>query len=244
MSLEDTLFAHVPQDFTFDERVAQVFDDMVARSVPFYHDIQRLQADLVMDFLPQESGVVCDLGCSTGTSLDYFVRHPQCPATVRFFGFDNSTPMLEKAAAKLAVHVDSGRVVLKRANLTGMPVLPNANAVLLNWSLQFVRPMEREALLKKIFAALCPGGILLLSEKVLANDSVFNRLYIRHYLHFKKAQGGYTDTENQRKREALENVLVPYRLDENLKLLELAGFQHRDVYFQWLNFVCMIALKV
>jgi len=245
MNLKDTLFHSIykPQDFAFDDRVAGVFDDMVARSIPFYHEIQRIQADLVMDFLPKEGAVVCDLGCSTGTTLEYLVNHSHCPACAIFFGFDNSVPMLEKAAVKLARPVDSGRVILRTADLTNMPALPSCNVIILNWSLQFVRPIERELLLKKVFAALDRGGLLLLSEKVLANDAMFNRLYIEHYLHFKKTQSGYTDAENQRKREALENVLVPYRLDENLRLLEMAGFQHRDVYFQWLNFVCMIAVK-
>lgn len=246
MGQRDELFIHInkPQDFVFDGRVAEVFDDMVARSVPFYHEIQRIQADLVMDFLPNEVGVVCDLGCSTGTTLEYLAKHPRCPESTHFFGFDNSSPMLEKAQVKLADYLGSDRVTLEQADLTCLPGLPQANVVILNWSLQFVRPIEREALLKRIFATLVAGGILLLSEKVLANETVFNRLYIEHYLQFKISQSGYTDTENQRKREALENVLVPYRLDENLTLLERAGFRHRDVYFQWFNFACMIAVKI
>lgn len=245
MVQQDKLFQGIdkPQDFAFDERVADVFDDMVARSVPFYHEIQRIQADLVMDFLPREGGLVCDLGCSTGTSIDYLSRHERCPASTRFVGFDNSQPMLDKAAVKLAEPIRGRRVVLEWADLSAVPRLPPADVVILNWALQFVRPIGREALLKNIHDALKPGGVLLLSEKVLANDPLFNRLYIDHYLHFKKSQSGYTDAENQRKREALENVLVPYRLDENFTLLERAGFRHRDVYFQWFNFVCMMAVK-
>lgn len=245
MAQQDRLFQGIdkPQDFAFDERVAEVFDDMVARSVPFYHEIQRIQADLVMDFLPGEAGLVCDLGCSTGTSIDYLRRHERCPASTCFVGFDNSQPMLDKADVKLAEAIRAGRVMLEWADLSDLPRLPSADVVILNWALQFVRPIDREALVKKIHDSLKPGGVLLLSEKVLANDPLFNRLYIDHYLHFKKSQSGYTDAENQRKREALENVLVPYRLDENFTLLERAGFRHRDVYFQWFNFVCMMAVK-
>ncbi|MGZ5221949.1 MAG: hypothetical protein ACXWC7_17820, partial [Chitinophagaceae bacterium] len=110
--------------------------------------------------------------------------------------------------------------------------------------LQFVRPIDREQLLTNIYEALKPGGIVLLSEKILVNDPVLNRLYIDHYLQFKISQSGYTDVENQRKREALENVLIPYRLDENYELLERAGFARIGTYFQWFNFACMIAVKV
>ncbi len=245
MTDQDKFFTDITrvEDFAFDERVARVFDDMVSRSVPFYKEIQRIQADLVMDFLPKDAGVACDLGCSTGTTLDYLTRHPNCPGSALFIGYDNSAPMLAKAQAKLSGPVASGQVSLRLEDLGNLGGLPDCHVVILNWALQFVRPIDRERLLKTIFHALRPGGLLLLSEKILTKDAPLNRLYIDHYLQFKKSQSGYTDVENQRKREALENVLIPYRLDENMALLERAGFQYRDTYFQWFNFVCMMAVK-
>ncbi|WP_019867607.1 carboxy-S-adenosyl-L-methionine synthase CmoA [Methylovulum miyakonense] len=244
MTEQDKLFKYITrvEDFAFDERVAHVFDDMVSRSVPFYNEIQRIQADLIMDFLP-DAGVVCDLGCSTGTTIGHLIGHPRCPDNALFIGFDNSEPMLEKAKAKLSAHTATGQVSLRLGDLGNLRNLPDCDVVILNWALQFVRPIDRELLLKAIFHALKPGGILLLSEKILVKDTLLNRLYIDHYLEFKKSQSGYTDIENQRKREALENVLIPYRLDENMALLERAGFTHWDTFFQWFNFVCMIAVK-
>ena len=242
---EDEIFKNVErvEDFVFDERVARVFDNMVSRSVPFYNEIQRIQADLIMDFLPGDSGVVCDLGCSTGTTIEHLSKHPKCPANAKFFGFDNSESMLDQARIKLEEQIDSESVSLHFADLSCLPDLPRCHAVILNWTLQFVRPIDREQLLKTIFNALKPGGILLLSEKILGNDAVLNRLFIDHYLEFKKSLSGYTDAENQRKREALENVLVPYRLDENYAILQRAGFERMTTYFQWFNFVCIIAVK-
>lgn len=245
MTDEDKIFKNIDriEDFVFDERVAQVFDNMVSRSVPFYNEIQRIQADLVMDFLPDDSGVVCDLGCSTGTTIEHLSKHQRCPLTARFIGYDNSESMLNKARIKLSEQVELEKASLNLADLSCLPELPHCHAVILNWTLQFVRPIDREHLLKNIFTALRPGGILLLSEKILGNDASLNRLYIDHYLQFKKSQSGYTDAENQRKREALENVLIPYRLDENYALLKRAGFKRMDTYFQWFNFVCIIAIK-
>lgn len=245
MMNHDKLFqsADKVKDFVFDARVAQVFDDMVSRSVPFYNEIQRIQADIVMDFLPRNSGVVCDLGCSTGTTIEHLTRHPDCPGDARFIGYDNSEPMLDKARLKLAEQIEAGKISLYCADLSDLPELPSCHVVILNWTLQFVRPIDREDLLKNIYTALRPGGILLLAEKILVNDAALNRLYINHYLKFKTSQSGYTDTENQRKREALENVLIPYRLDENYALLKRAGFKRMETYFQWFNFVCIIAVK-
>ena len=246
MSEQDRVFQQTArvEDFAFDERVAKVFDNMVSRSVPFYNEVQRIQSDLIMDFLPEEVGVVCDLGCSTGTTLEYLTQHPKCPESTHFIGYDNSESMLDKARDKLSAPLAAGKVSLITADLSHLPPLPACNVVILNWTLQFVRPIDREQLLKTIYQALKPGGIILLSEKILVNDPVLNRLYIDHYLQFKISQSGYTDLENQRKREALENILIPYRLDENYQLLERAGFARIGTYFQWFNFACLIAVKV
>ena len=246
MTEQDRVFQQTArvEDFAFDERVAKVFDNMVSRSVPFYNEVQRIQSDLIMDFLPEEAGVVCDLGCSTGTTLEYLTRHPKCPESTHFIGYDNSESMLDKARDKLSAPLAAGKVSLITADLSHLPPLPACNVVILNWTLQFVRPIDREQLLKDIYQALKPGGIILLSEKILVNDPVLNRLYIDHYLQFKISQSGYTDHENQRKREALENILIPYRLDENYQLLERAGFARIGTYFQWFNFACLIAVKV
>ena len=245
MTEQDKIFLQTgrTEDFAFDERVVQVFDNMVSRSVPFYTEVQRIQAELVMDFLPEEGGVVCDLGCSTGTTIEHLAKHPNCPTSVQFIGYDNSEPMLEKAREKLSASVGNAHIDLNFADLSDLPALPACNVIILNWTLQFVRPIDREQLLTNCYNALKSNGILLLSEKILGSDSDFNRLYIDHYLSFKKSQGGYSDTENQRKREALENVLIPYRLDEDYSLLKRAGFKRMDTYFQWFNFVCIMAVK-
>lgn len=246
MTEQDRVFQQTgrAEDFKFDERVAKVFDNMVSRSVPFYTEVQRIQSDLVMDFLPETGGVVLDLGCSTGTTIEYLTQHPKCPTTTHFIGYDNSDSMLDKARDKLAAQLSAQTVTLITADLSALPELPACDVVILNWTLQFVRPIDRERLLTTIFQALRPGGIVLLSEKILVNDPVLNRLYIDHYLQFKISQSGYTDVENQRKREALENVLIPYRLDENYELLERAGFERIGTYFQWFNFACLLAVKV
>ncbi|MGQ0612396.1 MAG: carboxy-S-adenosyl-L-methionine synthase CmoA [Planctomycetaceae bacterium] len=228
-------------DFVFDEEVARVFDDMVARSVPFYAEIQRMQADLAVDFLP-EAALVYDLGCSTGTTIDLLARHPRCPRGVRFLGVDNAPSMLEHASRKLAGPLAEGRVILRNADLDAGIELESCQLVLLNWTLQFVRPLHRERLLTRIAAALRPGGALLLSEKVLPASSRLNRAYIELY-HRYKQERGYTEGEIVRKREALENVLVPYRIEENMEMLARAGFAAVDAYFRWFNFACFVAVK-
>jgi tRNA (cmo5U34)-methyltransferase len=240
----DVLFQedNAARDFTFDQKVAEVFDDMVSRSVPFYGELQRMLSDLCLQFLPEQEGAVCDLGCSTGTTIDLILSNPACPPTTHGYGVDNAGAMLDQAREKLAPHLRANRVTLIQADLDGELQVPPVNVVLMNWTLQFVRPIHREGLLKRIHSFLRPGGALLMAEKVLVEDSLLNRLYIELYYRY-KARQGYTAEEIQRKRESLENVLVPYRVEENIELLKRCGFGTVDTCFRWFNWAAFVAIK-
>jgi tRNA (cmo5U34)-methyltransferase len=230
------------RDFTFDTKVAQVFDDMVGRSVPFYAELQQMLADLTLQFTPANDGAICDLGCSTGTTIDFILSNPSCPASAHAFGVDNAPAMLDEARQKLAGHVNAKRVTFIAADLDGDLKLPSVNVVLMNWTLQFVRPIHREALVRRIYASLRPGGALLMAEKVLVEDSMLNRMYIELYYRY-KAKQGYSTEEIQRKRDSLENVLIPYRVEENVELLKRCGFDAVDTCFRWFNWAAFVALR-
>jgi tRNA (cmo5U34)-methyltransferase len=228
-------------DFDFGAETAAVFDDMLHRSVPFYAEIQRMTAELVSEFVSAGS-TVYDLGCSTGTTILQVAQAIAPSLAARFVGIDASEEMLEIArrkveAAKLAHPVD-----LKRGDLNEGVQIDDASVALLVLTLQFVRPLNRERLLRTIHRGTNKGGCVVLVEKVLGGDSTLNRLFIERYYAMKK-QNGYTDLEIAQKREALENVLVPYRLDENIRLLHEVGYSGVDVFFKWYNFCGIIAVK-
>jgi tRNA (cmo5U34)-methyltransferase len=170
MSRKDDLFrttGEVP-GFRFDRKVAGVFDDMVARSVPFYPELQRMIGELAAAFY-RRGTCVYDLGCSTGMTLVSMMRSIRDPRA-RFIGLDNSAPMLERARVSVGKFRDRRSVTFVLGDL-GKPTFPlrQASVVTMNWTLQFVRPIYREALLEKIHAALVVGGALILCEKVLAS---------------------------------------------------------------------------
>jgi len=106
----------------------------------------------------------------------------------------------------------------------------------------FIRPLNREKLIASIYAGMNENGCLLLVEKVLGDGSLFNRLFIERYYAYKRRRG-YSELEIAQKREALENVLIPYRLSENRDLLLGAGFREVEVFFKWYNFVGIVAVK-
>jgi tRNA (cmo5U34)-methyltransferase len=226
-------------DFDFGEATAAVFDDMLERSIPEYCELQRMIGELASAFAEPESRIY-DLGCSTGITLATLADAVELP--VDFVGLDSSAPMLERARARLDRLARTGRLALVEGDLNGGVEIDNASVVVLNLTLQFVRPLRRDRLIADINRGLNPNGCLILVEKVLGNDSLFNRTFIRLYYEMKR-RNGYSETEIGRKREALENVLIPYRVDENFELLHRNGFGQADIFFKWYNFCGIVAVK-
>ena len=109
-------------------------------------------------------------------------------------------------------------------------------------TLQFVRPLYRERVMQRIYNGLNEQGCLILVEKLTSGDTLFNRLFISNYYDFKR-RNGYSETEITQKREALENVLIPYRLEENVELLKSSGFRSIECFFRWYNWCGIVAVK-
>ena len=226
-------------DFKFNSQVVSVFDDMVTRSVPFYLESQRMMTELARDIVPA-GATVYDLGCSTGTTFLNLDR--VLPEDVRFVGIDNSEAMLEQCRTNLDEAGVKRPVELRYGDLNMGVELPGAQLVILCLTLQFVRPLYRERLVQSIYDQLAPDGAVFLIEKVLGESSMFNRLFIDYYYDFKR-RNDYSDMEIAQKREALENVLIPYKLDENRELLNRVGFRYVDTFFKWYNFTGIVAVK-
>lgn len=226
-------------DFKFGNEVVTVFDDMVSRSVPFYGEIQRMIAEIGKDFAVEGSNLY-DLGCSTGASM--LLLDKTVDEGVKFVGLDDSEEMLKKCDAKLQQNGIKRAYELNYADLNQGISLENASVVNLCLTLQFIRPLNRERLVQQIYDGMNDNGCLILTEKVLGEDSLYNRLFIKYYYDMKRRHN-YSDMEIAQKREALENVLIPYKLEENKELLKKCGFNTIDVFFKWYNFCGIIAVK-
>lgn len=240
----DKLFAEQRpriDDFNFGSETAAVFDDMLDRSVPYYGEIQRMIGELVADFAV-DGTMVYDLGCSTANTFLSISPNLRPDIDLTFVGLDSSEDMLERAEQKLADARFPWPCEFRQQDLNAGLHVDNASVALMVLTLQFVRPLNRESLVESLYRGLTHNGCLILVEKVLGEDSTLNRLFIDHYYGMKKRQG-YSEMEIAQKREALENVLVPYQLDENIRLLKRTGFRHLDVFFKWYNFCGIIAVK-
>lgn len=241
VSPKDTLFKveTVEEDFVFNDRVVEVFDDMLERSIPFYDQVIKATASILLPFL-QDGDSVVDLGCSTGTALIQLSRLLETN-DLHYTGIDSSHAMLEKAELKAELYSKSDRFSFREEDITTLE-LPDTGAFILNYTLQFIRPLRRKDFVQRLYENLRPGGVLILSEKTIVHDTRLNREYIDIYHQFKKERG-YSELEIAKKREALENVLIPFSIIENIAMLKQAGFTNVETFFQWFNFSSFIACK-
>lgn len=236
--MNDKVFTKpIKKQFEFDEEVAEVFDDMLQRSVPFYKEAMEITKFFVLKNLYKD-GLVYDLGCSTASLLLHVERELGFDA--KLIGLDNSEAMLTRAKRKCQAF-GAKNINIEYADILNYDY-KKADVFVSNYTLQFIRPLVREDLVKTIFNSLKDGGVFIFSEKVISHHSKLNKDLIECYYDFKKEQG-YSEYEIMQKREALENVLVPYSEDENITMAKNCGFSHCEVVFRWANFATFIAIR-
>ncbi|MDH3327203.1 MAG: carboxy-S-adenosyl-L-methionine synthase CmoA [Gammaproteobacteria bacterium] len=227
------------QEFQFDKTVADVFSDMIKRSVPGYENIVEMIGVLTQAHAQQDSHCY-DLGCSLGAST-LAIIHNLGDKNCQVIGVDNSAAMVEKCLNNLNKIKTNINYQIECQDVLEIDFKP-ASVIVLNFTLQFIPLEYRDDLLRKIYNALLPGGILILSEKIQFSDTYKNELFTDIHHAFKKTQG-YSDLEISQKRNALENVLIPETKETHLNRLQNAGFEHSDLWFQCLNFASFFAIK-
>lgn len=238
----DDLFADPLQTvmgFKFDQHVVDVFPDMIKRSVPGYATIISMIGTLAERYVKADTHAY-DLGSSLGAAT-LAMRHRIAAANCKIISVDNSAAMIDRC--QTIIDADSGEVdvQLHCANIEDIK-LSNASMVVLNFTLQFIAPDKRNNIIRRIYAGLNPGGVLILSEKIDFGDAQHDQLMIDLHHNFKRANG-YSELEVAQKRTALENVLLPEDIAAHKQRLQQAGFKSSDVWFQCFNFASLIAIK-
>ena len=226
-------------DFEFNEDVARVFPDMIRRSVPGYGSLITMIGLLAEEYAQPGSNIY-DLGCSLGAaslSMRRRIPHHDC----HIIAADNSEAMTERCRANIAEDISPIEADVICSDIRDLTV-ECASVVVLNFTLQFLPPEQRLTLLEKIHAGLLPGGVLVLSEKIMFEDPDESKLQDKLHLAFKKANG-YSELEISQKRSALENVLIPETLPQHHDRLKQAGFQQSHTWFQCFNFASILAQK-
>ena len=223
--------------FTFDQKVVDVFDDMVLRSVPGYKQMIEL-IGLAGRNYPVINSNVYDLGCSTG-AVTLSITSNLKSESIKIFSIDNSQEMLNQCSKNLlGTEANIQYICNDIENIQ----FENASLIVLNLTLQFINPQYRSDLIKRIFKSLLPGGALIISEKIINENEEINKSLISLHESFKR-ENGYSETEIAQKRKAIEDVLIPESIEQHQKRLSDAGFKKPLVQMQCINFASFLAVK-
>jgi tRNA (cmo5U34)-methyltransferase len=230
----------VPQGkWEFDQSVTDVFDDMLARSIPAYNEMRRLTTALAVANA-RKGGVILDLGCSRGSGLKPIID--KLGSGNRYIGVEISKPMVDAVRERFAVEISDGVVSIQHLDLRHEFVGDSVNVTIIVLTLQFVPVEYRQSLLRRVYQATEPNGVVLIVEKILGSSGWSQDTFVELYLDH-KSSNGYTKTQIEEKRKSLEGVLVPLSSEANVSLLESAGFQQVECYWRWLNFAAWMGRK-
>jgi len=223
--------------FTFDQKVVDVFDDMVLRSVPGYKQMIEL-IGLAGRTYPVINSNVYDLGCSTG-AVTLSIASNLKSESVKIFSIDNSKEMIEQCSKNLfGTEANIQYICDDIENIQ----FENASLIVLNLTLQFIKPKNRSKLVKRMYDSLLPGGALIISEKIINENEEINKSLISLHESFKR-ENGYSETEIAQKRKAIEEVLIPESIENHLRRLNDGGFKKPLVQMQCINFASFLAVK-
>lgn len=225
--------------FEFSGQVVRVFPDMIERSVPGYRLLLEL-TPIVVRRAVQPDTRIYDLGCSLGAATLAARRAIQAPG-VHITAVDNAPEMVKRCREEIAADNSKVPVDVVESDIRDVTI-ENASLVLVYFTLQFLPPDARDELVATIRRGMVDGGVLLLAEKFAFESESARAWMDAHHHDFKRVQG-YSHLEIARKRQALDNVLVPETRRAHRERLERAGFREINDWFRCFNFGCIAAVK-
>ena len=244
---KDNIYQHANAStgsFRFDAKVADVFADMIERSVPGYNQILGLLPSLVRHSVAAGvRGCYYDLGCSLGAGMMAIAQGLENSDRAEIIGIDNSASMIDAANTKLAAldtHYDVNFSFITQ-NINQVQ-LDSAAMILMNFTLQFLPIEQRTELIQRCYDALNIGGQLVVSEKIQFKDAQVSQALTDIHHQFKEDQG-YSRLEISQKRDAIENVLIPETLEVHTQRLKEAGFSVVVPWIQNLQFISILSIK-
>jgi tRNA (cmo5U34)-methyltransferase len=238
---KDAIYSQPQQvsKFRFDDAVADVFPDMIQRSVPGYSTIVDAIGQLVGRYATDDSNIY-DLGCSLGAVSLAAARYVEAKAC-RIIAVDNSEAMADRCKRHVKAYKANTPIEVICDDLTNINI-EKASSVVMNFTLQFIEPSQRDAIIQSIYDGLASGGIFILSEKLRHDSTQGNELLIDLHHEFKR-RNGYSELEISQKRESIENVLRAETYDAHQARLKKAGFDDVVLWFQCFNFASIVAIK-
>ncbi|MBJ2126364.1 methyltransferase domain-containing protein [Flavobacterium sp. IB48] len=226
----------INSDWNFSGEIVEKFDSHILKSVPMYKEGHDLVCRLSDFFLSNES-ICYEIGCSTGSLILNLAEHNK-KKKIKFIGVEIEQDMVDYANKKV-VEYDNIDIVCD--NILNMN-LDKADMIISYYTIQFIKPRERQLIFDKIYESLNWGGAFILFEKVRGTDARFQDIFTALYNDYKLEQG-FSKEDIFDKTRSLKGVLEPFSTQGNLDLLQRAGFKDVVSIMKYVCFEGFLAIK-
>ena len=239
---------HYPKDpyrFTFDEEVAEVFDNMAVRSIPQYQESRRITVDIAVDrikdrLLSMNKGTrVLDVGSSTGAFLSTLNSRLVIDTridqnnSVYTAAIEPSVPMRAKLRKNIPWLDHLYNNVLEAVEEgSGYDIINIAYVI------QFIPPQDRLRFWGSMARLANKDCLVFMSTKEQV-PHITRIHYDRLYREFRKS-AGYTDGEIDAKNKALSNAMWLEPLDTTNAQAVSCGILPIHEVCRWLQFVTVM----
>lgn len=222
--------------WSFDNHVAEQFDDHVKLSVPLYEEGHALICYL-SDFFMRDDAVFYEIGCSTGALIRKIYKRHSHKRNVRFVGIEPVDEMIKEAKS----YRNFESIEYFNSSIEETTLEPS-NLIVSYYCLQFINPLKRIEVCKKIYDSLVPGGAFILFEKEMISNPKINKLITSSYMKF-KIHNGFSPEEVLSKQFSLEGVMIPNTHLANRSMLSSVGFENVTSIMRYGEFNGYICIK-
>lgn len=233
----ESIYTNKESSWEFNEHVTPVFDEHVRQNVPQYDEIHSMITNMSSWFVEKNTNIY-DIGTSTGEVINNL--QSKTDDSVSIIGIDTSETMVEKA--RIRFEKCKNVSIVCEDILNNKFKLSNSSYTVSMLTMQFISPQDRQEVINKIYEGLNRGGAFILVEKIVGSNARFNDIWTNIY-HDMKLSNGLTETEVYNKSRAIRGVLKPFTIEENIEILDNAGFKDVEVFFKWGNFAGFLAIK-
>ena len=213
------------------------FDAHIDQSVRGYSN---LLTDVLKfsEYFVEDGTCVVDIGCSTGKLLKSMKEQNDKFAPKCFYkGIEIEEDFFPKLIDEENLKFWKGDV----RSFDWVTGAVNCSLVTSIFSLQFMPKTNRQQIIDRIYEALVKGGAFIFSEKIFSSDSQLQEMMQFCYYDYKRQF--YSAEELLDKEVNLRHMMKPLTYSELLEMVEKAGFESVQPFWQNFNFVGIIAIK-
>lgn len=221
--------------WSFDFSSTDKFDGHIRKSIPLYKEMHNLSLSYLSFFVRKKS-VIYDLGCSTGSFTKLIAKKYE-HLSPNIIGIDESKNMINFAK----INNKHKKIHYKKIEIEKLK-FKKCDIIIMNFTLQFIKPQFRQKLINKIYKYLNWGGAIIIFEKIRGQDARFQDYMSLLYSDY-KLKMNYTHKEIHSKASSLKGVLEPYTSKENKLFLKRANFKDYSTIFKYLCFEGILAIK-